>query len=60
MRRTSSPFGSLLLFAGLAVAVSGCELMPDPEFAALESALTLSIVAAKRRGGRGDVPPTSA
>jgi hypothetical protein len=48
MHRTSSQLGSLLLLAGLAVAVSGCELMPDPEFAALESALTLSIVGAKR------------
>jgi hypothetical protein len=40
MRRTASPLGSLLLFAGLAVAVSGCEVMPDAEFATLESALT--------------------
>jgi hypothetical protein len=53
MRRTASPLGSLLLFAGLALAVSGCEVMPDPEFAALESALTLSIVEAKRSGSGG-------
>ena len=56
MRRTASPLGLLLLFAGLAVAVSGCEFMPDPEFAALESALTLTIVDAKpsASGGSAD------
>jgi len=43
----------LLLLAGLAVAVSGCELMPDPEFTALESALTLSIAGAKRNASGG-------
>ena len=48
MRRTGSPLGSLFLFAGLAVAVSGCEVIPDPEFAGLERALTLRIVQAKR------------
>jgi hypothetical protein len=53
MRRTASPLRSLLLFAGLAVSVSGCEIMPDPEFAALESALILSIVEAKRSGSGG-------
>ena len=42
----------MLLVAGLPVAVSGCELMPDPGFAALQSALTLSIVEA-RRGASG-------
>ena len=36
----------MLLLAGLAV--SGCEIMPDPEFAALQDALTLKIVEAKR------------
>ena len=55
MRRASNALGSLLLFAGLAVAVSGCELMPDPEFAALEKALTLSIVGAKRSASGGSV-----
>jgi len=53
MRRTASSLGSLLLFAGLAVAVSGCEVIPDPEFAALESALTVSIVEAKRSASSG-------
>ena len=48
MRRTAGPLGSLLVIAGLAVVVSGCELMPDPEFAALERALNLSILEAKR------------
>jgi len=38
----------LFLFPGLAVAASGCELMPDREFAALERTLALSIVEAKR------------
>jgi hypothetical protein len=52
MRTTVSAVGSLLLFAGLAVAVSGCEVMPDREFAALESALALNVAAA-RRGAAG-------
>jgi hypothetical protein len=43
----------LSLFAGLAVAVSGCEILPDPEFAALKGALTLSIVEAKRSASGG-------
>jgi hypothetical protein len=43
----------LFLFAGLAVAVSGCELVPDPAFAALKGALTLSIVEAKRSASVG-------
>jgi hypothetical protein len=38
---------SLLLFAGLAVSVSGCEIMQDPEFATLKSSLVLRIVEAK-------------
>jgi hypothetical protein len=53
MRRTASPLGSLFLFAGLAVAVSGCEVMPDPEFAALKTALTLRIVEVKRSASGG-------
>jgi hypothetical protein len=48
MRRTINTLGSLLLVVGLGVVVSGCELIPDPEFAALESALTLRIVEVKR------------
>ncbi len=55
MARTASPLGSLLLFAGLAVAVSGCEIMPDREFAALEKALTLNIADAKRNPSGGSV-----
>jgi len=55
MRRTASPLGLLLLFAGVAVAVSGCELMPDPEFAALKSALILNIAEASRSPSDGSV-----
>lgn len=55
MSRTVSPLGCLLLFIGLAVAVSACEFMPDPEFAPLESALTVSIVEAKRSGSGNSV-----
>jgi hypothetical protein len=55
MRRTASHLGSLLLFAGLAVAVSRCEVMPDPEFAALKTALILRIVEAKRAASGGTI-----
>jgi hypothetical protein len=55
MRRIASPLVSLLLLAGLAVAVSGCEVMPDREFAALEKALTLRIAEAKRSASGGSV-----
>jgi hypothetical protein len=57
MPRTTSPLRSLFLRAGLAVALSGCELMPDSEFAALKDALTLSIIEAKRNesGGAADL-----
>ena len=55
MLRTASPLGPLLLLAGLAVAVSGCEIMPDREFAALEKALTLKIAEAKRSATGGSV-----
>jgi len=51
MRRTASPLRSWFVFAGLVVAVSGCEIMPDPEFAALKGALTLSIVAKRSTSG---------
>ena len=56
MPRISSPFRSFFLYAGVAVAISGCDLMPDPEFAALKDVLTLSIVEAKRNesGGSAD------
>ena len=56
MRRTARRLVALLRVAGLAVAVSGCEFMPDPEFAALERALTLRIVEARRgaSGGSAD------
>jgi hypothetical protein len=54
MRRTvSSPLASLFVFAGLAVAVSGCEFMPDSQFAALQRALTLTIVKAQRSASSG-------
>src|SRR5262249_34822926 len=55
MRGTASALGLLLPFAGLAVGLSGCEVMPDPEFAALKSALTLSITEAKRSPLDGSV-----
>jgi hypothetical protein len=53
MRSTACPLASLLLYAGLSVIVSGCEMMPDPEFAALNSALTLSVVEARRGASAG-------
>ena len=55
LRGTASSLGSWLLFAGLAVAVSGCVVMPDPEFAALKDALTLRIVEARRSASGGSV-----
>jgi len=55
MRRTAGPLVSLLLFAGLVAAASGCEFMPDPEFAALESALALRVAEAKRGTSAGSV-----
>lgn len=55
MLRNASPLGSLLLLAGLAVTVSGCEIRPDREFAALEKALTLNIAEAKRSASGGSV-----
>ena len=56
MRRTASPLLSWFVCAWLAVAVSGCAIMPDQEFAALKGALTLRIVEAKRSksGGSAD------
>ena len=53
MRGTASPLGSLLLLAGLAVAASRCEIMPDRGFAGLERALTIRIVEAKRSASGG-------
>jgi hypothetical protein len=53
MRRTACPIGSLLLFAGLAVAASACEIMPDSAFAAMGSALTLHIAEARRNASSG-------
>lgn len=51
--RAASPLGPWLLFAGLAVAVSGCEVRPDPEFSALKSALSLTIGEARRSASGG-------
>lgn len=48
MRRAANRSRSLLLLAGVALAISGCELMPDPAFDALPEALSLKIVDAKR------------
>jgi hypothetical protein len=53
MARIASSPCSLLLLIGLAVAASACELVPDTEFAALENALTLKIVEAKRNVSNG-------
>jgi hypothetical protein len=53
--RTTSPLVSLLLLAGLAVALSGCEIMPDREFAELETALILRIAEARRSASGGAV-----
>ena len=47
MRRAANRYRSLLLAAGAALAVPGCELMPDPAFDALPEALALEIVDAK-------------
>ena len=38
----------LLLLTGLVVTATACELMPDPEFAALKNVLSLRLVEAKR------------
>ena len=48
MRTIASRLGTLLQITGVAVALAACELMPDPEFAALENALSLRLVEAKR------------
>jgi hypothetical protein len=53
MRSTACPIGSLLLFAGLAVAASACEVMPDPAFTSTVSALTLHIAEATRSASGG-------
>lgn len=53
MRRNASLLSSLPLLMGLSVAASSCELMPDPAFTALERAVVLRIVEA-RRGALGD------
>ena len=55
MGRTAGPLRSVPLFAVLAVAVCGCEIMPDREFAALEKALTLRIADATRHPSGGSV-----
>lgn len=55
MRRIADPLGSLLLLTGLAVVSAACELMPDPEFAALKNALGLRLIEAKRSTSDGSV-----
>ena len=47
MRTFANYHRSSLLIAGLALAIPGCELMPDPAFSALPETLTLKIVDAK-------------
>ena len=48
MRRTASDFRALFILAVLAAALFGCEVVPDPEFARLERALSVKIVEAAR------------
>jgi len=43
------------MLAALPVAVSGCDILPDPEFAALEKALTLNVVHAARHASGDQV-----
>lgn len=52
MRRTASSLSSLAL---LAVAASGCAVVPDREFSALEKVLALNVVEAKRSASAGSV-----
>ena len=52
MRRTASTLSPLVL---LAVAVSACAIVPDREFSALEKALALNLVEAKRSAAVGSV-----
>ena len=55
MRRAANRYGSLLLFAAVAIAIPGCEMMPDPAFDALPEALTLKIVDAKLNASRSSI-----
>jgi len=55
MRTTSTILGSLLAMVGLAAFGAGCEFLPDPEFSAMEKALGLSVVEAKRGAGVGSL-----
>ena len=48
MLKATSSFRSFFMYVGLAAAVSGCEIMPDPEFGAMKEVLSLSIVEAER------------
>jgi hypothetical protein len=50
MSGTARQVGSLLLIGNIAVAASGCDLLPDPEFSALPESLILNIVEATRKG----------
>ena len=54
MRRTPYVFGFVIATAAL-VAAAGCDLLPDPEFAAVEGALALTIVEASRSESAGSV-----
>lgn len=47
MRRATYPLGSIAALAVLVAGV-GCDLLPDPEFAAIERSLELSILEADR------------
>jgi hypothetical protein len=55
MRRAANRYRSLLLLAAVALAIPGCELMPDPAFDALPEALTLKIVGAKLNSSRSSI-----
>ncbi len=50
MRKIRDRVAAFCLLAGLSTALVGCELVPDPEFAALERTLELRILGAKRGG----------
>jgi hypothetical protein len=55
MRRAANRYRSLLLLVAVALAIPGCELMPDPAFDALAETLTLKIVDAKLNASRSSI-----
>lgn len=55
MRRAANHYRSLLLIATVALAVSGCELMPDAAFSRLSQDLALKIVDADLGASGGSI-----